>query len=859
MDTSARVRQTRRLKRRRVIERPRLFALLDNSAARVRTLIAPAGYGKTTLAEQWVARAERRAAWYTARRSSTDVAALALGLARAAAELVPGCDERLREHLRAVPNPGEHVDVLAEILGEDLAAWADNDWLVLDDYQELAASSDAERFVAELVTVCQLQLLVASRQRPAWVSERSILYGEVLELHQTTLAMNAPEAADVLGDRGAPDASGLVALANGWPAVIGLASVSSAAIESDVEVPESLYQFFAEEVFNGLGETGRAALATLAVAPLLDRELAIELLGAEAESVLSVALDVGIVVERGARLELHPLARAFVEERSEQLGLAPDESSAQRCLEHYGRRRDWDAAFELIARHRLDWALEPLLADALEDLLDTARLSTIEAWCTHASECDLEAVLFSIARAETLLRHGRLAEAQTFAEAAAASETRFTFRALSVAGRAAHLASRESQGLELYKRAEAIASSELERRDALWGQFMCAVELGLPEAAPALEQLWTGVRMSDPRDLVRATANKMRYQIAVGALDLSDADFAWELIDAVDDPLVEASFENVFANVLSYAARYEDALEVTSRLLATAERYHFDFARPYGLYAATQAHTGLRNWNEAELCAVEGLRAAREARNAHAEHIVFSAYVRLLAQQGRHSEALALEQPNLRHALPAASAEVECSRALAMAAMAETDAALSIVDRVRGSTEAVETTVLLPAIIAICALKSGNPDAAARVVALERAALATGAPDFMVAAYRSTPELLVALTHVSEAREQLVQLLRRAHDEDLPATGGHPLEPEDPRALLSPREKEVLDLLVQRLTNKQIASLLFISEATVKVHAHHIYDKLGTRSRTELAIRAAIERSDQATSATRTTGTGADS
>jgi len=33
------------------------------------------------------------------------------------------------------------------------------------------------------------------------------------------------------------------------------------------------------------------------------------------------------------------------------------------------------------------------------------------------------------------------------------------------------------------------------------------------------------------------------------------------------------------------------------------------------------------------------------------------------------------------------------------------------------------------------------------------------------------------------------------------------------------------------------------------VHVHHIYDKLGTRSRTALAVQAALERADQATSA----------
>ena len=39
-------------RRRRVIERPRLTRLLDASQGRIKMLVAPAGYGKTTLARQ---------------------------------------------------------------------------------------------------------------------------------------------------------------------------------------------------------------------------------------------------------------------------------------------------------------------------------------------------------------------------------------------------------------------------------------------------------------------------------------------------------------------------------------------------------------------------------------------------------------------------------------------------------------------------------------------------------------------------------------------------------------------------------------------------------------------------------------
>ncbi|MCO4812835.1 MAG: hypothetical protein KC572_14635 [Gammaproteobacteria bacterium] len=57
---------------------------------------------------------------------------------------------------------------------------------------------------------------------------------------------------------------------------------------------------------------------------------------------------------------------------------------------------------------------------------------------------------------------------------------------------------------------------------------------------------------------------------------------------------------------------------------------------------------------------------------------------------------------------------------------------------------------------------------------------------------------------------------------------------------LSPREKEVLALLVERLTNKEIGGRLFISTATVKRHAHSIYEKLNVKGRRE-AVAKAIE------------------
>jgi len=55
---------------------------------------------------------------------------------------------------------------------------------------------------------------------------------------------------------------------------------------------------------------------------------------------------------------------------------------------------------------------------------------------------------------------------------------------------------------------------------------------------------------------------------------------------------------------------------------------------------------------------------------------------------------------------------------------------------------------------------------------------------------------------------------------------------------LSNREMEVLQLLSEGKTNKEIAKALWISEQTVKTHIAHIFDKLGTSDRTETVARA---------------------
>ena len=59
-----------------------------------------------------------------------------------------------------------------------------------------------------------------------------------------------------------------------------------------------------------------------------------------------------------------------------------------------------------------------------------------------------------------------------------------------------------------------------------------------------------------------------------------------------------------------------------------------------------------------------------------------------------------------------------------------------------------------------------------------------------------------------------------------------------PAVTLSPRETQVLALVAQGSSNPAIAAALFLSEATVKTHLLHVFEKLGVNDRTRAVTRA---------------------
>jgi DNA-binding NarL/FixJ family response regulator len=104
-----------------------------------------------------------------------------------------------------------------------------------------------------------------------------------------------------------------------------------------------------------------------------------------------------------------------------------------------------------------------------------------------------------------------------------------------------------------------------------------------------------------------------------------------------------------------------------------------------------------------------------------------------------------------------------------------------------------------------------------------------------------------AIIMKESAPDALIECIRRV------ARGEHAIEPEfvatafarslrrhtvarELAATLTPRELELVKMVAQGLRNRAIAERLAISEGTVKIHLHNVYEKLGVNGRLELMV-----------------------
>jgi LuxR family maltose regulon positive regulatory protein len=176
--------------------------------------------------------------------------------------------------------------------------------------------------------------------------------------------------------------------------------------------------------------------------------------------------------------------------------------------------------------------------------------------------------------------------------------------------------------------------------------------------------------------------------------------------------------------------------------------------------------------------------------------------------------------------------------------------ALKLLAQLAEMAESAAWTGKLIEILALQALAlhaQGNADQAVIVVGR---ALTLAEPEGYVRLFLDEGPAMARLVREASARDMAVEYSRQllaalqAEGEATRRTPGPPRRsfvagPPSPLAEpLSKRELEVLQLIAEGLSNREIAQQLFLALSTVKVHTRNIYGKLGVHSRTQATSRA---------------------
>jgi LuxR family maltose regulon positive regulatory protein len=828
----------------RHVARPRLTRLLDAATGQAIVAVAPAGYGKTALIAEWL-QSKPRAAWLNASASAADLAACSTTLAEAATAVVPGAGQRLRARLRVGETPEQAARPLAELLAEDLAGWPADAWLAVDDYHLLADSGPVEEFFDWLLTLAPVKLVVTSRRRPAWVSARRVLYGEITEIGRDDLAMTEAEVSRVLSGSG--DAvSARVERAHGWPAVVGLAAISTSRALPNARVADTLFRYLAEEVFRSEPPEVQRFMLAAAVPAAIETSPAGDLLGVPgaADAVVRLRAE-GLLHDSGAAVAFHPLLREFLLRKLDAEEPGWRVALYDRAIEDARRAGRWEEGFDLaIASDRSETAAE-IMSAAVGRLLDWGRIETVERWLAACGPVALQHAELVLARAEVLIRRGELFEASALADEFArrlpAGDPHLS-AAWYLAGRAFHLLSEDERALECHLKASEAAANPHDLTNALWGATVLAAQLESDVIDRLVEQM---------EDVAAADLDG-RLQLASGHAFLASRRRTlagvWTQIeplvhvaDQATDPMAQNSFLIAAAYVNISRARYRLGRELADRAVETCEHYRLGRIKSaFCLCYRVAADIGLRRFGRAEQTLDEisrlGIDHTRvivaELRNLQAK---------LLLAKGDPDQVL-VGEARAEGGPGAAVGEYAGLVALAAAAVGDIARSRAAVRRARGATRSIEAEFYSRYATLVSRLAA---DASAERVHREASQLLADTAeaemlDAFVLAYRAHPPLLSVL--VDQPAAELVRaVVREARDEQLARRAGIAIgdgrlasEPE----LLTPREREVLELLSEGLANAEIARRLFISEKTAKVHLYHIFEKLGVKTRVQAVLAA---------------------
>lgn len=866
-----------------VIKRPRLSRRLSEHAGRVVLISAPAGFGKTVLAVDWLSSRTGPAAWLSLDPLDDDFSRFTLHLAAAVESLgLPGASEaagRIEALSSQEPGlPPGLLDCLVTI-GPDAV-------LVLEDLHEIGAP-EVIRVVEWLVQASGAgpRLVLLTREDPPIATGRLRVRGELLELRANDLRFTESEAAELF-DRLLPGLlePGLIhqleARTEGWPAGLRLAAIAlhdaddpAAMVTSFAGTHRFVMDYLLEEALGRQTPAVHRFLMETSILGRFSRESCIFVTGdPEAGARLAEVEQAGLfLVPLGGDGEWFRYHHLFAELLRYRLAAQPPdrlEALHARASAWFEADGDLPAALEQAARMRGQTRLLELLDARVLDMLGRGEMAALRHWTGQVRHplpgpypmvlCsigwlqvvtdrapDLEGIVGSIRSALDRAGDGydprRRRRAETHIDVLSAYAARYEGRyedALRIhAGVESRLSSDDplTRGLLTYNTARArMALADMRGAEAMleqaFGDHLRSGNLYLTLASLGR----TAGVLAQTRG-IPAALESLAAAVAFAEERGLESHPAFSIV------LYHRGLVHYLADQLDRAEEsFRRAVELTS-----AE--DFPEERVNGLVGLVRVALARGHFEDAEARLVEAATLAQDSNTDLVDSTLELERVRLAI---RREAAGGPPAPPMSPPVESAGEpgpwttirETEAVLRIGQALRAERfDEAAPLIEELERESEQRDRG---PALCAALLARARLPECEGRWEILDRALGLGVARGYVRPFLDGGPPLRELLRGALlrspslAAREHAADLLRRLDDD---ATQTPALATPAAEQLLDPlteREEEVLLQLFHGLSNKAIARSMFVSVDTVKTHLKRVYAKLGVADRGAAVARA---------------------
>ena len=862
-----------------VVLRSRLSERLNAGLHRKLTLIsAPAGFGKTTLVSEWVAVCDRPVAWLSLDEGENDPARFLAYLVSALQTLAPTIGAGILGLLQS-PQPPPIETCLPTLLNE-IATLPQHALLILDDCHLLDARP-VEQALAFLVEHLppQLHLVIATREDPLLPLARLRARDQISEVRVADLRFTPDEAAMFLNqvmhlDVSAEDVSALETRTEGWIAGLQLAALSlreredaPAFIRAFAGGNRYIVDYLAEEVLQRQPEHIQRFLLRTSVldrlcGPLCDAVLDDPTASGQATLDLIERANLFIVPLDNERrwYRYHHLFADLLRQRLHQRSSSSPGDGVGDVAELHARASQWyeDHDLEMEAFHHAAAANDIARAERLIEgagmplYFRGARVPVLN-WLQSLPATLLDGrpalwvayvTLLTFAGNQTVERQLQAAEA-ALAQSAPGVEPSATTRNLfgHIAALRAMLAIPQHQ-LETII-AQSHRALALLHRDNLPIRTVATWTLGYGyqlqgDRAAASQAFTEAIAISQASGniytTILATGSLGQVQEAENQLSLAAHSYQ-RVLQLVGDPAQTMACEAYLGlarlsyewNDLHTAGQHAHQCLQLTRHLETVDT----FASLGVVLARLQLARG----------DVAGAVTILDEADAFARHT----YVHKLPEIAAARVMVLLRQGNLVAAAHLAqTAELPISQARVHLARGDASAALAVLVPLRQQAEAnarQDERLKVMVLQAVALHLHGERDTAVHMLG---DALTLAEPGGFIRLFVDEGMPMAQLLAAAAAHGMLPGYIGRllaaweAEQAQRPDTAAlPPARPGQPLIeLLSERELEVLRLIAQGLSNRQICERLFLALDTIKGHNQKIFAKLQVQRRTEAVARA---------------------